>query len=364
MDELDKFISSIVEKEISEPIRYEETIKNALKEKTRKIKFNNITQKIAIIIASITTIGGVVFASNFFIKNNTPNIPNSIYEDNEYAQYLNTDFTKIDNLSIRIESIMFDSFNIQLVFDYLYPESFTSVEAEIFITDENNNIIFNNYDINTGNYFENRFQKQNRHKYGDAETNTENTDNSTKFDTTMITQYTDGKDYLYNNNFKKLLSLYTDLDLGKFPNSKKLYVKLSNITVKNDTKVIAKLEKECNFEIDVDKQISDRKISTYIKKNMNDKENFKVLAAQLSDIQFKVKIVYIGDQNFNQISKDLSSDNIQLFDEKNNNQFSPKFIHLDENNIIKLDFNINANTIADRLILKIGNLDEIELIKY
>ena len=49
-----------------------------------------------------------------------------------------------ENLSIKLDSISADDFNIRLKIDYQYVEPITSAESEIEITDEKGNLIYYN----------------------------------------------------------------------------------------------------------------------------------------------------------------------------------------------------------------------------
>ena len=161
MDELDKYISDIVSKKIHEPPKYEATIRNALKDNKKFTTFNEVVRKIAITIISISTIGGMVFAGQMFKKfNQIVDEEKYTIENDEYIQNLNMEYKTIDNLSIKIDSILVDDFNIRLNLNYLYTEPITSTESKIVIKDENDNLIYYSWEV--VDYYNNIFKAPSR----------------------------------------------------------------------------------------------------------------------------------------------------------------------------------------------------------
>lgn len=360
MDELDKMISKIVNQKVLEPSSYQQIIKKSL-ENYKGIKYTEILKKAAIIVLSISTIGCVVFAkqlNNLFNKN----IDNN--EDSQYIQKLNNEYKMRDNLSIKMDSIVVDDFKVQLDINYLYIEPITSAESKIMIKDENNTILFSNYDIEIENYFENRFRKEDRHKYGESIIKQDKT-NRTKDNTLIQTTARFNSYYknIENNNISRTLELYTDLDLKKFPESKMIYIQIEDVLLRNGSSIIKKLENKWDFEIPLDKKFLNRNTNTYIQ-NCKNNSDFRIVAAEVSNVQLKIKIEYQGSNELKNLIDTLNLESIQIFDEKKNRYMNAQMIDIVENNIIKVDYNSDRNDLSDSLKVKIGDFEEIEIIKY
>lgn len=366
MDELDKTIIKIVNKKVSEPSCYEDTIRNALKYE-KNINQYNILKKVAIVILSVSTIGCVVLAAQISEKINSIFDKNIVdNQNNEYIQMLENEYKTIDDLSIKIDSILMDDFKIQLGINYLYTNPITSAESKILITDENNNIIFNNYDTQIDNYFESRFKRENRHKYGESIVNEEKPIND--IENRKLIEFTTRYNSFYknieSNNIKRKLELYTDLDLIKFPESKRIYIQIEDVVLRNGSELIRKSENIWKFEIELDKKFSNRKTSIYVQENMDySKQDFTISQAELSNVLLKVKIKYIGKQDLNKVINTLDLSSIQIFDEKNNQYINAEMIEVLENNTIKVDYSINKKDTSDILKIKIGDFNEIKMIR-
>lgn len=364
MDELDKYISNIVNKKVSEPIKYNNTIKNALKVDKKKKRMVNIMKKVAIVLICIITIGGGVFASQIInrINSNKKKELNYINQNNDYVQNLNMEYKTIDNLSIKIDSILVDDFNMQLDINYLYTEPISSAESKIIIRDEEQNIIYS--DDKTIDYVKEIFNKKGRHQYRNTIVNEEKMKEDDGKTEQFPIRIKSSYQSIENNVLKRKINLYTDLDSKKLPETKKLFIQLGDIVLRNGSKVIKVLEEKWDFDIELDKKFLNRATNSYIQENTkNIKQNFTVIKAEESNVQFKIKIKYNGNENLNQLINTLDLTSIQIFDEKNNQYINAEMIEVLENNIIKADYNINRNELSDSLTVRIGNSKEIRIIK-
>lgn len=366
MDELDKIISKVVNKKVLESSSYENTIKNSLRNK-KYVKQNSILKKVAIVLLSISTIGCGVFAVHINGKSNKI-IPQQ--ENNEYIQIVDNQNKTIEDLTIKINSIVIDDFNLKLDIDYLYTQPITSADSKILIKDENNNILFSNYELPMGNYFDNIFKAENKHKYGESVIDefkrNEQTDEIQGNEQTEIIpeKVTSSYTYIADNRIRRKVELYLDIDLERFPNTKKVYIHLEDIRLKNGSKLVKELNYKWNFEIQLDEKFLNRNTAKYIQESEdNINQDFTMLQAELTDIQLKLKMKYNGNQKLADLIDMLNLNSIQIFDKKNNQYISLQGISISEDNIIKANYNINKNTLSDVLEVKIENFNKIKIIK-
>jgi len=371
VDKIDKMIEEIVNKKISEPIKYENTIKNALKNKENKIIKSNIIEKVAVFVLGVTMIGGVVFAKqitniiNEFTKQNI----NYIASDDEYIQNLNMEYNTKDNLSIKIDSICVDDFKIQLNFNYLYDKPITSAESKIVIKDENNNLIFKIDDFELVNYYEYIFKKEDRQKYGDTVTNgktiVNNIDNKDEIQQTQLTiKHESSYQNITKNNLKRNLELFTDIDSEKFPKSKKIYILLEDVVLKNGSNIVKEIKEKWEFEVILNEKILKRKNEIYTQKEQNiSNKEFRVIKAESSNTQFMIKIYYSGEDDLHKVINIADLGEIQIYDVHNNRYVNAQAIEILNNNVIKVNYNIDKNTLLDKVLIRIKNFNEIELIK-
>lgn len=370
MDKLDKYILDIVEKQISEPPKYEDSIRNALKNSKKSSKLNEILKKTAIIILSISAVGGIAFAvqiSGIMDKINKKSDEYNTSTGDEYTQKLNMEYQTVEDLSVKIDSILLDKFNIEINFDYLYNKAITSAESKILITDESNNIIYESPEV--VDYYEQIFKKIDRNEFVSSmksetsvsDDNMVNDENKTE--NMYTTRVTNSYQNLETNNLLRKIELYNDLDFKEFPESKILYIQLENIILKDGSKKVKELNCKLNFEIKIDNESLKEDVSYYKEENINNENKLiKVIQAKSSNVLLKIKFKYDGQQKLDEIIDLLDSDCIQLFDQKNNCYIKSKNIAIVDNNIIKADFDINKEDLSDILIIKIKNLEDIKII--
>ncbi len=362
MDELDKKILGIVSKKIHEPISYENAIRKALYKKNNNVPIS-VAKKVAIFILCIITISGAVFANQIFnIINKFENekLSNSL-RNNEYIQKLDMDYKTINDLSIKIDFIAIDDFEIQIGIDYLYKEKITSAESNIIIKDENNNLILKIDDIEQ---IDKWGTDNKRHKYGEYIVNEEETlIDKDEIQKQLANKYKSSYENIEDNNIKRVINLYTDIDLQKFPKSKKMYIELENITLKNGTNIVKRIRDKLQFEIDLDKKFLSRAVKSYIQEDIASKQEFTVLVAKLSNMQLKVKMEYCGEKDLNKILNTNELDDIQIFDEANNKYFSAESIYILDNKILNISYDSNGNKLSNRLLIIINNTVKIPIIE-
>lgn len=362
MDNIDRYIKNIVSNNISEHTNYKHTIKNALT--TKKIKtyaHNNLLKKIAVIIISITTIGGVAFAKQF--SETLSNCFKNKIESNSdnYTQILDDNTKTVDDLTIKIDSVLVDDYKIQLGITYLYKEAITSAESKITIKDENNNLLFENSEFDIADSY-NVFTKKDKTKYSSLIINHNEISENIRLEDEMeqvqyARYYESSYQNIQDNNLKRMIELKSDLD-NKFPVTKKIHIQFEDIILKNGSKIIKKINKSINFEIELDEKFMKREISIY--QESNNESEFKLINSQLSNVQLKVRLEYTGEQDL----KDLmnTANIIQIYDNKNNKYISTS-MKLIYNNTIDLSFNVDRNILSNELTIIMGNIGKISILK-
>ena len=348
---MDKYIKDILSKNIYESPDFEKAIKSASLERKRKTN-DSLMKKIITTIIGILTIGGVVFAVQTSFMNNTHSQKEDNYytSSNQYKQHLNTEYKTIDDLSIKINSIEMDNYRIAVEIEYMYKDDITSVESNIKISDEKNNIIYND-----ASYKNNLFNKINRNKYGSIQNNINvNTENQYIYTSKMESLY----ERINNNHIKRKLFLYTDLDEQHFPTADKIYVDINNITLSNNGKTVRKETYNFSFEINLDSKITKRIENEYIAEN--EAQNFKLLRCVQSNTQLKLEILYKGKENLNKFINEVNFDGINIVDDITGKVLHGKRISITDN-IIKVDCDVDANILSEKLKIVI-NGDNVILI--
>lgn len=344
MDDLDKYISRIVNKKIHVPKHYEETIKEALFKEKNINRFNIVFKCVASIITCVLTIGGLVFAmqiSRVFNKN----IRENYIDVSEYVQNLDIEYQTEDNLSIKVDSLLLDDRKMELIIDYLYTEPITSAESKILIKDEENNILYENnlvvdYELkkfDRYNFIKNRNINESI-IINPGEISEENEIN------TYLEKYNSCYKNKTSNNIKRTISLYSNFNKQKFPNSKKIYIELKDIVLRNDKNKVKEIKGKWNFEININERFRNRNTWKYkeIKKEIY-KDNFDISDAELSNVQLLLRIKNKGKVDLS----NLKLESIQIWDELNKKFIIPEEIKITENNIIDVNYNIDSKMFSN-----------------
>lgn len=364
MDNLDKYIADTLKCKITEHSNYEYTIINSLKN-NKKIKdnVNELLRKVAIVIISITMISGAVFAKQFTValKNYFETKFSTNY--NNYIQILDDNKKAIDDLTIKLDSIIVDDFNIQLVIEYMYKNEISLVDSDILIKDEYDNVIFENNDSKIKGPFSDISVNKVRQNYknsGNIIGSTENNESTSnyQFTSTYKSTYT----RIDKNKIKRVLELYTR-ENEKFPETKKIYIQIKNFIIKNNSNIIKKIKKECIFEIDLDNKFINRQTTNYIQDETNSKQEFTVLAAESSNMQLKIKMEYTGEKDLKEIINTMDLSSIQIFDEDNNLYINAESLYVLNNKILNISYDNNGISLSDRLLLIINDTIKIPIRK-
>lgn len=277
-------------------------IENAINNKNKKYKVILLIKKFIITMIGILTItGGIVFAEdikifvNTLIENIYGNYNNGITTaiNNGYSQDIDMKYIESNNIKVKVNQITMDDYNLEIIFNIeieqseFFKDLYNVQFKNLLITDENNNVIFAEY---------------------------ENQEEFVKYcDENNLDKGTYGIGYancgangsilnIQNNNI--VYSFYTTSE--KFPQSKKLTIKFDKIYLLNNKifdevnnkKVdnrIATIEGNWHIDIDLGKMSSDRESIDYIATNIND-NNTTVTKASLSMTNMKLELITNSDK--------------------------------------------------------------------
>lgn len=262
MDELDRYISQIVSKKITEPYKYEYTIKNALKYNKSNMVFAKRNQWIKILATAMGCIvlcTSIVFAKDIIqyiqnIFNNRQGFNTAI--QNNYIQKNETEQINCNGTNVKANYILMDDYNLDINFEVQLQNIMNSKDnntiefKDFMITDENNRIIY----CNNENMF-NQYCYNNNLYYKMGEFN-ENYINSAISSNTKLINYDDKKyEIIYN------LSAYNNV----YPKSKALYIKVNNLIANNSVEIVGTWE----MKIDLPEKFQNREIYVYKADNSN-----------------------------------------------------------------------------------------------
>ncbi len=277
MNNIDNLIENTIQKQIYEPEEFEQVIVTAFETKKHTIIHSNIIIKfISLISAFIAITASVVFAkdiskwiNNIFKPETTSKGIIQMAEDG-YIQNTNMDFIEDNGISVKVDNILMDDYNLDIVFEVKSKgniEPIYNIEiSDLIISDENNNLIYCSYD--RIDLYEDFCKK---HNIEFSNKNMHNNYTNEGYQTEVI-ERTD-------NSVKFLYKLYST----GYPKSKKLIFDFKNINiisrVENITndRVSQNLEGEWNIEVDLPEVFYNRKNLIYSVKDKNDKKNNIIL---------------------------------------------------------------------------------------
>lgn len=277
MNNIDNLIESTIQKQIYEPEEFEQAILTVFETKKHTIIHSNMIIKfISLISAFIAITAGVVFAkdiskwiNNIFKPETTSNGIIQMAEDG-YIQNTDMDFIEDNGISIKIDSILMDDYNLDIVFEVKTKENIKPIYnieiSDLIISDENNNIIYCSYD--RVDLYEDFCKK---HNIEFSNKNMHNNYTNEGYQTEVI-ERTD-------NSVKFLYKLYST----GYPKSKKLIFDFKNINiisnVENITndRVSQNLKGKWNIEVDLPEIFYNRKNLIYSVKDKSDKKSNVIL---------------------------------------------------------------------------------------
>lgn len=319
MDKLDFYLNNINIKDLNVPLSYTNTIKNTLYKNKYSFKYN-IT-KIAAIFALVLCTGSiVVFATTKFFNLHSFNFNDSAINkafENGYTQNINMDYITMNDVSFKVDFLLFDTTNIDLVFNFKFGEDISSYQgfsiSDLLITDENNNQLF---------------------------LDTEEVSHQNSFATSMGWQVLE-KD---NHSLKQLLFLKSN----RFPKSKIMNIKFTQIVlynVNNGKPFTKNIDGNWNIEIDISNKFAKRTSIIYEISPDNNINDFDLLDAQLLDSGFllKFKTSLLSDTS---TIKLLDESNVEYSIIYSDTEYTSKEIqYIVEFNLTKYDYKSNLKLI-------------------
>ena len=277
MNNIDNLIENTIQKQIYEPEEFEKAILTAFETKKHTIIHSNIIIKfISLISAFIAITAGVVFAkdiskwiNNIFKPETTSKGIIQMAEDG-YIQNTDMNFIEDNGISIKIDSILMDDYNLDIAFEVKTEENIKPIYnieiSDLIISDENNNIIYCSYD--RVDLYEDFCKK---HNIEFSNKNMHNNYTNEGYQTEVI-ERTD-------NSVKFLYKLYST----GYPKSKKLIFDFKNIniisSVENisNNRVSQNLKGKWNIEVDLPEAFYNRKNLIYSVKDKSDKKRNVIL---------------------------------------------------------------------------------------
>lgn len=277
-------------------------IENAINNKNKKYKIFLLIRKFIITVIGLFTItSGIVFAKDIktFVNNLIENIYGNYNEgittaiDNGYSQDIDMKYIESNNIKVKVNQITMDDYNLGIIFNVeinpkeLFEDLYNVQLKNILIMDENNNVIFAEYE-----------NQEEFVKYCEGN----NLDKGT-YGIGYANCGANGSILnIQNNNI--VYSFYTTSE--KFPQSKKLTIKFDKIYLLNNKifdevnnkKVdnrITTIEGNWHIDIDLGKMSSDRESIDYIATNIND-NNTIVTKASLSMTNMKLELITNSDK--------------------------------------------------------------------
>ena len=160
-DEIDNIFFDYFDNNQEVPNIVTNGIKNAMSSKYNKYKIIDLIKKIIITIIGLLTItSGVVFAKNIkelfenLYENMFGNYNNGITTavENGYIQDIDMEYIESNNIKVKVDQITMDNYNLGIIFNIELNEDIPLSEVydinfkNILIMDENNNVIFAEYE--------------------------------------------------------------------------------------------------------------------------------------------------------------------------------------------------------------------------
>lgn len=276
MDNIDNLIENVIQKPIYEPQEFEKAILTAFETKKHTIHSNIIIKFISLISAFIAVTAGVVFAKDIskWINNifNPETISQGVIQMAEDGYIQNTDMNFIEDngISIKVDSILMDDYNLDIVFEVKTEENIEptyNIEiSDLIISDENNNLIYCSYD--RADLYED-FCKKHNIEFSNKNMNNNYTNEGYQ---TEVIERTD-------NSVKFLYKMYST----GYPKSKKLIFDFKNINIISNhenimnNRVSQNLKGKWSIEVDLLEAFYNRKNLIYSVKDKSDKNNNVIL---------------------------------------------------------------------------------------
>lgn len=265
MNELDKYIKSILSCETKPSEKCEKVIEDTLKNLPEKQQVhystnsNKMKLSFAVAFCSIFLVTGIVFANEIVnaiknIFNFSEGIDKAV--ENGYIEQLDLETTDYNDIKITAENMLMDDFNLSFTFkissEKLKINESSKIEfGDMIITDENNNILYCDNKEIFDKYCEDKNLKYVFEEYNNNYIST-------------------GTNYHIQNDENGQIKLIYNLYANKFPKSKKLYIDFFKIRYMDENNEEVILNEKWNIEVDVPEKFYNRNGIVYTVTKCND----------------------------------------------------------------------------------------------
>lgn len=292
MDNIDNIIENVMQKTICEPEEYKQAILTAFENKNQYNVHSNIIIKIiSAITAFLTITAGIVFAKDIsnWIYNifNPETIGKGVVDMAEkgYIQNTNMDFIESNGVSVKVDNILMDDYNLDIVFEVKTEKDIESIYnikmPDLIIYDENNKLIFCS---DNKNLYEEFCKK---HNIEFSEMNMKNNLTNRGYQIEVIERE--------DKSIKFLFKMYSD----EYPKSKKLTLDFKNIELILNNRDVQEFKGNWKIEIELPEKIYNREVILYNVKDNSDKENntiFKEARGSYTEMHLTILVKGVGIQ--------------------------------------------------------------------
>lgn len=292
-DEIDNLFIEYFNNNQEVPIMITNGIETAMYTEKKRYDLIELIKKIIITIVSFLTVAsGIVFAKDIkdlidnLVQNLFGNYNNGINTaiENGYIEDIDMEYVEFNNTKVKIDHITLDDYNLGIVFniesnikDYL--DDFYNVRImNLLIMDENNNVLFSEYENQEEFYKYCEENSLDKGKYGIGYANCASNGN-----------------ILSVNDNNIIYSFYTTSD--KFPSSKELHIRFNKIALLSKASssistesYTATFDGNWEFNIDLERSKSSRKTIEYNVTNINDKKT-TIEKASLSMSNMRLELI-------------------------------------------------------------------------
>ena len=278
-------------KNVDVPEELDIVIENAFneKEKHKNKLYHQYILKVASVLIIFVLIGSIVFAKNIanYITELFAHTHQGVVKalENGYVTSIDMDYIYSTETGVKIDSIIMDEFNLIITFKLRIKENFEDIRdikiPDLMITDENNNIIFCDYE-NVEGYEE--FCKKNNIEYSKMNMHNNYTDNG------YATEITEEDD--------QIAVTYKAYSSG-YPRSKRLYIDFKNIILESRKLEDGIITKTGGWKIQLDlpEEFYNREVAYYVVKDGSDKaNNIRITNAVVSNTETKISFTNIVEQ--------------------------------------------------------------------
>lgn len=277
---LDEKIEKIFKEKIKKSDKYNIVIQRALFDEKITNKNNlAILKRVACVIFLCILATGIIFTKDIsaFIGKHLLNINSNegirAAIENDYIHETNMEPSSYNDVSIKIDEIIMDKFNLLILFDIETPkvEKIQNIKIEnLIITDEKDNYIV--LKLESSDEYKEFYEEQNiKQNYKNIALN-----NGAYYEQLVIKQ---------NKNLKFKYTTHSE----EFPKSKILNVKIKNLIFEFEKGNNEKILGEWNFSIDLPEKMYNRKVKLYNETDENT-EDISIVKAEVSNTETRIEL--------------------------------------------------------------------------